>query len=151
VPYCLAEAWANCSIYGSFQITTVVALIRVTENGLTGISGTIAVGITFMTRAGALSGLSASIAYPNRSKDGPTDAIAFDLRRFEAGDDIGSGNGPLRGPTVNGCFSACATACAIIRSCQLRVEPPQKFNFGGQWTPKRRPEVLLYQPPVFCF
>ena len=131
MPYCLAEAWANCSIYGSFQITTVVALIRVTENGLTGISGTIPVGTTFMTRAGALSGLSASIAYPNRSKDGPPDAIPFDLRRFEAGDDIGARNGPLSAAGVNGCFSSCATACAIIRSCQLRGQAAQKFNFGS--------------------
>jgi hypothetical protein len=120
----------------------VVGLILVTENGLTGISGTIAVGITFMTRAGALSGLSASIAYPNRSKDGPPDAIAFDLRRFEAGDDIGAGNGPLSAAGVNGCFSSCATACAIIRSCQLRGQAAQKTNFRDV-LPKKGPNVLL--------
>ena len=62
MPYCLPKTWPNCPIYGSFQITTVVALILVTENGLTGISGIIAVGTTFMTRSGALSGLSSSIA-----------------------------------------------------------------------------------------
>lgn len=39
----LGKPQPNCPIYGSFQITTVVALIRVTENGLTGISGIIAV------------------------------------------------------------------------------------------------------------
>ena len=59
--YGLPKIWPNCPIYGSFQITTVVGLILVTENGLTGISGIIAVGIAFMTRSGDLSGLSASI------------------------------------------------------------------------------------------
>ena len=48
MPYCLPKTWPNCPIYGSFQITTVVALILVTENGLTGISATIAV-ITLTT------------------------------------------------------------------------------------------------------
>lgn len=39
----LGKPRPNCSIYGSFQMMTVVALIRVTEKGLTGISGIIAV------------------------------------------------------------------------------------------------------------
>lgn len=39
----LGKQRLNCSIYDSFQMTTVVGLIRTTENGLTGISATIAV------------------------------------------------------------------------------------------------------------
>jgi len=68
----------------SFQITTVVALMRVTEKGLTGISGIIAVGITCIGGFAGMVGLSCSMAYPNRSKEGPPDAVAFVLRRFEA-------------------------------------------------------------------
>jgi len=98
--------------------------MRVTENGLTGISGIIPVGTTFMTRSGALSGRSSSIAYPNRSREGPPDAIAFDLRAFDDEDDIGAGNGPLSRRAVKRCFSSCATASATILDVSGKCHMP---------------------------